>query len=746
MIYDDFLGGILQNIDEFTEFGHDDYSPEDFAWLQKNNVNITKAADNCGTGAGGFQPGNDCAEGHGRPPVDDSQSKAPSKEEIKKWADNHFGDPETARRFVEWFEGSQVVDENGDPIVVYHGTARPDRVGNVFDPERATSGPMPFFTDNPEVAGNYATSKEDTSLEQPADYAEWYETEIRGRKRDIKQTWYALSRAEKAEIAEKLPHVTNYNKDGVETDEYRLGGPDEYGVAGKGHWDWTINQDSRGNVLEAAKKIWLDGGGLFGREKEFTEILELGGMKTPVKLKDPNASYPAVYAVHLNIKKPLDTSNIPDRVVDAIEQASYNAPPPERYGADQWDKDTRNPEQWVEGLKKRDKYIWTSIPDFVTEALVEEGYDGIKDTGGKMGGVGHDVWIPFRSEQVKSSVANSTFDPNDPHINKSASSHSNKAFDKCEGDECNCDEEVKTYEWPDAVRKYRLNIEGLADDLARYKAEAGDQSADSNVRDEEPKTPAMSIEAVCAGIFKKVMRRIEQALRNGKITPVKAKAVMGRDREVIALLEDMTDLEGDAFDDLYEAIKKAIEGGQQAGLDRLTKLIAQSGRSQRIRVAASREISKRLEQIVLQRAKGLVDSMLKDTVERFVEGMDADFSIDEEIQRLKTDYGMSRGRAQVIARTESANAYHEGQIDTWKQSGVIKRKHFFIAAGACQFCQAVNNEYGVGKKSLAVDAPMVRGGVTIRGTRGGTYTPKFDSPGIVHPNCRCDFVPVLEGF
>ena len=142
----------------------------------------------------------------------------------------------------------------------------------------------------------------------------------------------------------------------------------------------------------------------------------------------------------------------------------------------------------------------------------------------------------------------------------------------------------------------------------------------------------------------------------------------------------------------------------------------------------------------------MVDSMLEDTVKRFAEGMNADFSIDEEIQRLKTNYGMSKGRAQVIARTESANAYHEGQIDTWKESGVVKRKHFFVAAGACQFCQAVANQYGEGKKSLAIEAPMVRGGVTIRGTKGGSYTPKFDSPGIVHPNCRCDFIPVLEGF
>ena len=50
-----------------------------------------------------------------------------------------------------------VVDKEGKPKVVYHGTGRADRVGTVFSPERATSGPMAFFTDNKEIAESYAT-------------------------------------------------------------------------------------------------------------------------------------------------------------------------------------------------------------------------------------------------------------------------------------------------------------------------------------------------------------------------------------------------------------------------------------------------------------------------------------------------------------------------------------------------------------------------------------------------------------
>jgi len=322
-----------------------------------------------------------------------------------------------------------------------------------------------------------------------------------------------------------------------------------------------------------------------------------------------------------------------------------------------------------------------------------------------------------------------------------------KALDKCEDDECECDEERHVYEWPEATRKYRLGVEGLSDDFAKYKTDSGDQSADSDIRTEEDKTPGMSIQAVAEGVFIKVRDRLAKALRAGEISPITAKSNRKREQEIKAIVKSMTSLKGDAFDDMYEAMLQAIRGGQDAGLDRLAQMISASGSSEMIRFSVSKEISKMLEKKLAERVERLVGSMVEDTISNFANGLSADFSIDEEIERLKDSYGMSRGRAQVIARTESANAYHEGQIDTWKTSGVVTRKFFLMAAGACQFCQAVNLAHGEnGGESLPIDAPMVRGGVPIKGVGGGVYVPKFDSPGIVHPNCRCDFVPELKGF
>ena len=43
---------------------------------------------------------------------------------------------------------SKVVNDNGQPLVVYHDAQRPDLIGNEFRAERATGGPMQFFADD----------------------------------------------------------------------------------------------------------------------------------------------------------------------------------------------------------------------------------------------------------------------------------------------------------------------------------------------------------------------------------------------------------------------------------------------------------------------------------------------------------------------------------------------------------------------------------------------------------------------
>ena len=67
--------------------------------------------------------------------------------------------------FRAWFRQSAAAAPDGTPLRLYHGMMRADRLGDRFKKSRATSGPMPFFTDDPEIASKYAAGKQDTSLE-----------------------------------------------------------------------------------------------------------------------------------------------------------------------------------------------------------------------------------------------------------------------------------------------------------------------------------------------------------------------------------------------------------------------------------------------------------------------------------------------------------------------------------------------------------------------------------------------------
>lgn len=322
-----------------------------------------------------------------------------------------------SQAFKDWFGNSKVVTATGEPMRVYHGARRGDRIGHEFKKSRATSGPSAFFTNDPEIASNYALSKQDTSLEAPESYAEWFRFTPKGARSSvpITQMWYYLTPEERQRVADQLPHVVNYDSD---TDEeldsgvYKLD-PRNYGLSGKDHWDFTIRQEARGNVIKAAVDIWLDGGSLVDSEDEFMTILKLGGVPMDrVSYESPHLERNAVFPVYLSIQKPLVTHEIPAEVMASLEKAARRQrKPSQEWGADPWDKRSRDPQHWMQTLrddyaKGENSHAWSSIPDWVTATLKKHGYDGIRDTGGKMGGRGHDVWIPFEPTQIKSAVGN----------------------------------------------------------------------------------------------------------------------------------------------------------------------------------------------------------------------------------------------------------------------------------------------------------------------------------------------------
>lgn len=100
-------------------------------------------AEDCGTGAGGFQAGNDCAAGGGG---GDSAKSGSAKTDT----------PE----FKAWFGDSKVVDAAGKPLVVYHGT---DADFKAFSGGATIKGI--FHTDSPSDAGRFAGTGEGANVQ-----------------------------------------------------------------------------------------------------------------------------------------------------------------------------------------------------------------------------------------------------------------------------------------------------------------------------------------------------------------------------------------------------------------------------------------------------------------------------------------------------------------------------------------------------------------------------------------------------
>lgn len=267
---------------------------------------------------------------------------------------------------------------------------------------------MAYFTDDPEIASGYATGKADTSLnDEDNHYATWFKVKVPGSRAEVSldRAWHFLPHEEQRRILALAPRVTR------DDDETLLGGPEV--TNGIGNYEQAF-REARRNPLMALVDGWLQGGVLFNEEAEFLTVLRLAGMTTPVRFEHPHATYPAVYAVYMSIQKPLVSSTVPKEVLDSLQKAAGRSRTRGNDNGYQWDKRNVDARTWFRLLlddieRSGGTNSWTVIPDWVTDVLKAFGYDGIQDTGGKQGGAGHDVWIPFEEHQVKSAISNTAF-------------------------------------------------------------------------------------------------------------------------------------------------------------------------------------------------------------------------------------------------------------------------------------------------------------------------------------------------
>jgi len=322
-------------------------------------------------------------------------------------------------------------------IDYYHGTERLDRLleGKTLNPKRATSGPMPFGTDNPNVASSYSIGKQDTSriMENDAgDLSRYFEVSPKDlgytRSRSpmtVEQSWYHLPEAKRAEIADKARKI-GYENAEEGTGKFVVHPTSENMPFAESHYDYTLKNEAGGNPLKALRSLYAESGILDAyAPSELADIYKLAGY--PHQISQSSAPWTSAEGVMLGkarITNPLVTENadeIKSTVLPALQEAFKNDRTKLKGGPDQWGKNSRfTPKQWVDELAKdleegKNSYVWTSIPDKVTDQLKKLGYNGIIDTGGKGGTVtGHQVVIPFDPSQVRSKFA--AFNPAD--VNK----------------------------------------------------------------------------------------------------------------------------------------------------------------------------------------------------------------------------------------------------------------------------------------------------------------------------------------
>lgn len=100
---------------------------------------------------------------------DDVRVKMADSLKLNKFTRSQAADLTSTPEFKNWFKGSKVVDDEGNPLVVYHGTNA--KIGQEFAFDKGRLGqnynleePGFFFTDDKRSAGYYSLSKEEEAL------------------------------------------------------------------------------------------------------------------------------------------------------------------------------------------------------------------------------------------------------------------------------------------------------------------------------------------------------------------------------------------------------------------------------------------------------------------------------------------------------------------------------------------------------------------------------------------------------
>ena len=324
--------------------------------------------------------------------------------------------PETPE-FRNWFGASKVVDPEGKPLVVYHGSSYGDI--RAFDPDRADSsglyGPGFYFTDDPLIASSY-TGKAPPRVSRAEIEAHFTPGRIvegyAGKDRvlafdgdDPRFPWRVqVERVDDAGNAIEPPrwHFT-------EPQPHRIEGrpgpgvlPTYLRVQRPFDIEAKLDAASRNAIVGAARGHPALSPGQIAEIRR-----KLEPPANPVQ-EGPDAWRVAGWPIFRDDAGLYHTAFAPREVFASLDDAARaTTAPVYATGADAYDAIVGTLADGIDEPKR-----------VANEILQSAGYDGITHVGGAVtGGKPHRVYIAFRPEQIKSATANrGTFDPTDPSI------------------------------------------------------------------------------------------------------------------------------------------------------------------------------------------------------------------------------------------------------------------------------------------------------------------------------------------
>ena len=154
----------------------------------------------------------------------------------------------------------------------------------------------------------------------------------------------------------------------------------------------------------------------------------------------------------------------------------------------------------------------------------------------------------------------------------------------------------------------------------------------------------------------------------------------------------------------------------------------------------------RIRKQVDRQMKLMATSVTQTTREKLAKtlkaGITAQESVAELTVRIEDVYEeASTTRARMIARTETVKAANRGNLEAYRQSGVVKKKQWLTSTlpTVCEFCRPLHG------RIVDVDANFFSKGDVVHGDAGGELTVEYDDIDTpdVHPNCACTIVPIV---